>query len=245
MNIALVGVAKNEDHYIQEWIDYHTKLGFNHIFIYTNFWEYTNSQDHVTVLKVNINGSVAATTHSYNDFKRNKSEGYDWVAFFDLDEFLCLNQHNNVKDFLSNYNDCNAIGINWAMFGNGNQDKVINNNYNVLSRFKTRAIESFEPCKNIKTICRLPCNRTQYSHHVDDAWYNLNKEIRYGPFNEPVNYDIAQLNHYFTKSNEEFRTKCYRGYGIGYRRRKFKHYIHCLGANDIIDTKAYDFFQRT
>ena len=34
MKIALVCLAKNEDFYIDEWIKYHTKLGFDHIYIY-------------------------------------------------------------------------------------------------------------------------------------------------------------------------------------------------------------------
>jgi len=36
--IALVTMAKDEDFYLQEWIDYHLKLGFDDIFIYQNNW---------------------------------------------------------------------------------------------------------------------------------------------------------------------------------------------------------------
>jgi len=40
MTTALVCIAKNEDHYIEEWIAYHLKLGFDHIFIYAYNWEF-------------------------------------------------------------------------------------------------------------------------------------------------------------------------------------------------------------
>ena len=43
MNVALVCVAKNEDNYIQEWIDYNKKLGFDDIIIYQN--DYVNNMD--------------------------------------------------------------------------------------------------------------------------------------------------------------------------------------------------------
>ena len=37
---ALVCIAKNEDHYIDEWLRYHLKLGFGRIFVYQNNWRY-------------------------------------------------------------------------------------------------------------------------------------------------------------------------------------------------------------
>lgn len=40
MKTALVCIAKDEDHYIAEWIKYHTKLGFDEIFVYENSWRY-------------------------------------------------------------------------------------------------------------------------------------------------------------------------------------------------------------
>ena len=40
MDVALVCIAKNEDNYIQEWIDYHLKLGFNDIHIFQNDWRF-------------------------------------------------------------------------------------------------------------------------------------------------------------------------------------------------------------
>jgi hypothetical protein len=34
MKTALVSIAKNEDNYLKEWVDYNLYLGFNDIFIY-------------------------------------------------------------------------------------------------------------------------------------------------------------------------------------------------------------------
>ena len=38
--IALVCFAKNEDLYLQEWIDYHIKLGFDDIHVFQNDWRF-------------------------------------------------------------------------------------------------------------------------------------------------------------------------------------------------------------
>jgi len=38
MKIALVSIAKDEDNYLEEWIKYNFKLGFDDIFIYEDEW---------------------------------------------------------------------------------------------------------------------------------------------------------------------------------------------------------------
>ena len=38
--IALVTLAHKDDLYIQEWIEYNLKLGFDDIFIYQNNWKW-------------------------------------------------------------------------------------------------------------------------------------------------------------------------------------------------------------
>lgn len=39
MKTAVVCMAKNEDHYIDEWIDYHHRLGFDDFYIYRDNWD--------------------------------------------------------------------------------------------------------------------------------------------------------------------------------------------------------------
>ena len=39
MKTALVAVAKDEDHYIDEWVEYHQKIGFDDVYIYGDEWE--------------------------------------------------------------------------------------------------------------------------------------------------------------------------------------------------------------
>lgn len=38
MRTALVCIAKNEDNYIDEWIDYHKLAGFDDVFVVQNDW---------------------------------------------------------------------------------------------------------------------------------------------------------------------------------------------------------------
>lgn len=75
------------------------------------------------------------------------------LRFFDVDEFLVLKKHNNIKEFISDYKNYNAIGINWVHFGNNNIEKV--EDYSVINRFTKREIgvNSF-----IKSIIKLDKN---------------------------------------------------------------------------------------
>jgi hypothetical protein len=238
MKTALVCIAKNEDNYIEEWIDYNIKLGFDHIFVYANDWHYTTKRTNVTV--INIPGEIQQV-RAYNNFKTNLSNNFKWAAFFDVDEFLVLNKHNNLKEFLFDYSDCNAIGINWAIFGN-NGHETVSGKYNVLERFTKRNVQSFEPNSHIKSIVQLPCNHPQDVHNIHGTWFNLNKEPRNSAYNKPVDWSVAQLNHYFTKSTEEFMRKCQRGRADYAVNRKFEEYLDYLQSNQIEDLKALKFY---
>lgn len=241
MKTCLVCIAKNEDHYIKEWIDYHLKLGFDNICIYTNDWEFIN--DNSKIIKYEINGETQQF-NAYNHFLINNNYKYNWAAFLDIDEFLVLKQHKSLCSFLESYKECNAIGINWAIFGNNNHTIVENNNYSVLSRFTRRNNENYTINQHIKTIVRLPTNHRMVTPHaLEGTWFNLNKEIRSGPFNQPVDWHIAQVNHYFTKSNEEFRIKCERGRADINQKREYNEYINELYANDTEDTFALNFYR--
>lgn len=44
MKTAIVCIAKNEDNYIDEWIKYHTKLGFDYVYVYQNDWRYAGDK---------------------------------------------------------------------------------------------------------------------------------------------------------------------------------------------------------
>lgn len=238
MRTALVCIAKNEDNYIEEWISYNFKLGFDDIFVYANDWHYSSNDNRVKIIK--IDGKNKQTI-AYNNFLANNNFNYNWAAFFDVDEFLVLKQHDNIKSFLADYNDCNSIGINWAIFGNNNHTTV-DTNYSVLSRFTKRSRETHVTNKHVKSIVKLPSYLYQDIHNVRGSWFNLNKEVRYGPFNEPVDWSVAQINHYFTKSNEEFLIKCNRGRADMEQKRLYNDYMSDLYANDIEDLKAFNLF---
>ncbi len=239
MKSALVCIAKNEDLYIEEWITYNLKLGFDHIFIFENDWRCKYESQSVT--KIPFNGH-AKQREAYNYFIQNYSEIYDWSAFFDVDEFLVLKKHGNVNSFISEFRDFNGIGINWCFFGSNGHDRCIGN-YSVLQRFTRRRITPLEPeplDHHVKTILKLDTKFIMDIHNPNVELVDTNKVPFMGPLNSKVNTNIAQLNHYFTKSKEEFQLKAARGRADNGEIRSLADF-EAHDFNDIEDMSAFMF----
>lgn len=236
MKIALVCIAKNEDDYIQEWIDYNLKLGFTHIFIYANDWEYSNAHQQVTVIPIQ---GANKQREVYAKFLSVYRDDYDWAAFFDVDEYLVLKKSpTNIRGFIGAYSEAKAIAVNWVMFGDNGHTKV-ENDYSYLRRFTKRQKGVNE---HIKCILNLNNNSSQMDVHnpysVEATDTNGNKFL--GPYNPSGDDTIAQLNHYHSRTEQEFKDKCDRGradadFNNGYHWRE----VH--NHNKIEDTLARDF----
>ena len=89
MRTLLCCIAKHEQRYIQEWIDYHLRIGFTAVKIYDNE-DAQGTLDFVrrpNVQIVHFPGPVKQM-QAYTDCLNETS--YDFIAFFDVDEFLVL-----------------------------------------------------------------------------------------------------------------------------------------------------------
>ena len=220
MKVALVCIAKNEDHYIDEWIEYHKKLGFNDIFIYENNWEYKGNHD---VKCIPVHGEVMQIP-TYNIFMRKYEGEYDWAAFIDVDEFIVLKEHNTIQEFISLYGGINSsIAMNWVLFGDNGHESV-DGDYSVIRRFTKRQTN---PNEQIKVITKVTSNiQFTLPHCTSSTWMDTNGKTGFGALNINGPIDVIQLNHYFCKTQEEFQDKINRG------RADTNHPVHQRTMND-------------
>ena len=236
MKVALVCIAKNEDNYIKEWINYHKKIGFDDIFIYQNDWRTDITESNV--YKIEFDG-VDKQRKAYNNFILEHKKTYDWAAFFDVDEFIVLKNHKNIKDFISDYINYPAIGINWVLFGNNN-NLNLDGNYSVLERFTKRQKQVNQ---HIKSIVNLSFPVSMDVHNPNCRIIDTNHNSFGGPYNKRGNDNIAQINHYFCKTKDEFIQKCNRGRADSpVFKRTIKEY-ETLNFNEIDDFSALNFFK--
>ena len=214
---VVCSIQTKEDAYIDEWVDYHLSIGFEKIYIYDNSenfdlknWGEKKLSDNVWVKHF---PGVNKQRSAYCDCaKWAENNNETWAAFFDIDEFLLLKKHANVKDFLLEYGPSKgAIGINWIFVGTCNATKY--EPKPVTLRFQHTLLDAD---MHIKTIARVKGIEQCFPHHVyyvdkNTTTIDTNGATVEGRMNKNGTMDIAVLYHYHYKSREEYIAKRERG----------------------------------
>lgn len=203
-------LAKDEDLYLEEWMNHHMSLGFEHIYIYDNgsktpIREFVQEhfdetiKDKITVIdfseeKENIQSDC------YNDFLKNHKSETRWCAFIDTDEFITLgDEYGNINQFLDTHQEETAIYIDFVEYGADGREKY--SPEPVRERFTT-------PVKV----------RGNYARKVIVKPYKIDRfKTHYPVFDAKINKTLfpekeeIMTHHYYTKSFEEWQKKMERG----------------------------------
>ena len=216
-NLAIVAIAKNEEDYIKEWVAFHKVMGFDKIILYDN-----DSTDNTVeeirpfiesgyVIYNKIPG-VKQQLNAYNDALKRYSSLFKYMAFIDCDEFLFpVDSHDTVLSVveivMKKNRRAGGICVNWAMFGSSGHetkpDGLLIDNFIYRSKVPGRGTGC------IKTICNPDLVfRFDHPHYpiYKTGIYNITPEGKkcsgwLNPINEYVG---LRINHYFTKSKEQW-----------------------------------------
>ncbi len=244
-DLVLIAICKNEAEYLPEWIEYHVNLGFSKIIIYDN----ESNDNTVEVLKKYIEDGLVdyiwypgkrMQVRAYSDAINRVKQIARYVAFMDIDEFLCVNDESKtvkevIDEFFRGNLQAGGIAIGWWMFGS-NYHKVKPEGL-VIENYLRRADKSF--MLNVKTIGNPRLMVDCYSPHYPVYLYlacNANekgKKVR-GPFDYEKSTDIIHINHYFTKSEAECMQKIAKGIATKGRART-KEIFYQRDKNDVYD----------
>ena len=228
--VGLCIICKRENLYIQEFVNHYKKLGYNHIFIYDN--NNVDEENFDTVLKKEIEKNFVTIVdyrgrnnnrqifEAYIDCYEKNNKNYDWLSFFDIDEFLELTNNTNIQELLDNkrYKNCQNIKFNWLIYTDN--DKLYYENKPVQERFTQPLYNNKFFNQHIKSTVRgkLPKNywiNAPTPHSSDNefiACSSSGKKIdKISPFNYPPDYSYGFLKHYRTKSIEEYCNKIKKG----------------------------------
>mgnify|MGYP000030303549 FL=1 len=223
---SICAIFKDESLSLKEWIEYHKLIGVEHFYLYDN-----NSTDSsLLILKQYVDEGIVtlidwkvmppAQTAAYNDFKKNFWTETQWVAFIDLDEYICLKYETQIKEWFSKYENYPSLVVYWKMFGSSgliehDNSRLITEQYFVAwdkfsdigkPIFNTR-FEAIET--TLKYIHSLPAKLSICGHDFAVPPINeFRKFIKYksnrvGIFKSISDFTI-QINHYATKSYLEY-----------------------------------------
>ena len=112
MKVALCVCGRLGNRYVSEYVKHYKNLGFDHIYIgdnnrdgEENFKDVLQSdidENFVTLYDYRHLTAFTDLIYTYfTDMYNKLSNEYDWIAFFDMDEFLTLVKDTNIKDYLS------------------------------------------------------------------------------------------------------------------------------------------------
>jgi len=229
IKICLCAIGKNENLYVREFVEHYKSIGYNIIFIYDNNDKYGERfeeviNDYIKTGFVEIINYRERDIRSspqidaYRDCYEKYNKLYDWLSFYDMDEFLELNRkYNTIQDFLSDkiFQYCQNIKINWLFYIN--HFNLHYENKSLLERMNHSLI--FED-RHIKSTVRGNLKVNYWVNRKNPHTSTLNvtscsssgKIIKYdSPFNYPPDLTNAKLKHYYVKSFEEYCLKMKRG----------------------------------
>ena len=231
MKVWICAIAKMEELYIREWIEWHKQLGIDHIVIGDN-----NDSDYDKPLQpiiqdyidegfveiINLNNQLGIQQSTYIKVYQERKNEFDWIGFIDIDEFVELPAYNNdIHLFLSDnkFKDTDSIILPWLNYGDNEQ--LYYEDKPVKERF-TKSINQEDACIKYfiksfdntmeKISIHNPLNNVFNNKLINtcDSLGNYNidyKEVDNCITNIYTNidyYNNAYIAHYITKSTEEY-----------------------------------------
>ena len=235
MKTAICAIIKDEHRFLKEWVEWHLGLGFDAIHLF----EDKDSQSHEDITKgysnvflrryetdqevqslLELQGSSHRQFILYTWFANTYKDTYDWAAFIDLDEFIVFQGDYNLSKLCKEFNRYPGVYLNWKMFGASGH----------ISRPKCGVMEAY-------TIeCEFPGNDKMWAQK---SFVNLKKFIGFKDLHNAIGavntnhssnphelcYNKVSLNHYFTKSLEDWIDRIFYRGGTQNGHRRLCHFF--------------------
>jgi hypothetical protein len=227
--LALVGIVKNETKYIVEWIAHYRSIGINNIVLYDNDSDEAGKTllqklalaKIITLIPWSVDEGVSPQMSAYADALARFKGAFEFIAFFDADEFLTIRDGMDIIAWLSELPaDVSAVAVNQRVFGSsgyktGTEELV-------TGRFIRAAEEQYSENRWVKSIYRVERVRylvTPHRGNLHSGRYILPcGRDAFEPENlsgqaQETDFSVMRLHHYIIKSLEEFMEKRARGGG--------------------------------
>lgn len=232
--IMLCCIGRQENAYIREFVSYYKLLGVTNICLYdNNRTGEENFRDAIgdfvdsgfVILKDYRDKPAPCQVNAYNECYQEYKNEYDWFMYFDIDEFMFLNQDPTIGSYLARreFDEFDMIHVNWLLFGDGGH--VRNDGRGLLQRI-TQPLDinqatdyKFPDNFHTKVIVRggldnMVWTTNPHSPEITGEACNgtgIKMENPNSPFT-PYDYRLAGLRHFTTKTAEEFAAKVKRGF---------------------------------
>jgi hypothetical protein len=221
IELAVVAIMKNEGPYLKEWIEYHRIVGVGKFYLYDN--ESTDNTKEIlepyiregVVDYVYFPGTgMGNQVRSYADAVRRVRNSVKWLAVIDIDEFIVpvektiIDVINDLQGALwrRGHKKLFGLAVRWVQYGYGGHytkpDGLVIENF----RKNGGADELVKSIVNPRTSIFLPYLSIHTPIYLDFG-FGRTETGEQNPWGNPVSVNTIRINHYFTKSYEEYRKK--------------------------------------
>ena len=196
---------------------------------------------------INYRGRNKIQLIAMNDCYEKNNKDYNWLLFYDMDEFIFLKNIKSIKNFLNKrrlYN-CQIIQLNWIQHTDNNY--LHYENRSLSERFNKRG-KKIKDLFDIKSILRGNMSTNITSVHFLNP--NLEccdgfgkKKIINNYTDKYPDYKNYYIDHYYSKSTEEFINKINRG-SVAYGNKKRADIIKFYFEINNITQQKIDYFEK-
>lgn len=224
MKIAACLIVRNEQPSLAEWMAYHLAIGFDALLVFDN--GSTDSTRPLIDLFARSHDvrciDWPMTTPDYQIRAYEAALGrfgaaFDWIGFIDADEFVVPLQDASIQAAMAGYADAAAVAIPWAIFGSSGHDAAPAGL--AIDSFRRRGVAEFVVHRHVKTILRPGRTHGCINPHcfaVDGPYVTPQGDAVVwetpGLMAGAAVFERLQINHYFVKSQAQWRDKLRRGY---------------------------------
>ncbi len=236
--LSMVAIVRNENEYLEEWVRYHVEeMGFEHFYIYDNESEvpvkdYLESVDFQYLDRITVipwKTSRASQEDACNDFLANHSKQTKWFLAADPDEYVVpKDDSKTLREFLGESGQYATIKCLWRHYNaNGQVSKTDGTD---MERF-TQSTD-WEDWKHGGKKFAQSNRIARFRSYVPVERMGA----RTLDWDDAVATDFFRLNHYFTRSWEEWQQKIRRGSSNPMYRRKLSMFFELNPDMAYLDT---------
>ena len=241
--VCICTPVKNENRYIKEYVEHYKKFGVDKIFLYDNNEVDGERLENVIgeyikkglVEVFDYRGKKTPVFHIMNDCYQRNYQIYDWLIFFEVDEYIHISNYTNVKFYLRRdaFKNCEIIHLNWVIHTDNNL--IYYDNRPLQVRFPEVEPNARNNVKRSKSFVKSIL-RGHIPNFFITSVHRLNKKLklkRCNGFGNPEvfrgittnnsDFRFYYIDHYFSKSLEEFVEKINKGDVLSGQSIQFKY----------------------
>lgn len=252
--VAVAVFVKNEYPDFCAWLAWYLALGVDTILVFDDHstdgtWEAALAASRRFDVRafrsdLSVQPFTARQRDIYLDAASRFADEFDWIGFFDADEYLHLRGDAGVPAFLDRFPDAAAVAISWCIYGSSGH--LLKPKATTVEAFTRHALPEFGHNRSVKSFVRPKLMRR---HWRDPHTFDVGDLPYVDPQGNPVqwggpggishdpDWSVAKLMHFIPRSMEHFIERIRRRSDL---RGLTNEYWGVFDKNDLDDPEPLD-----